>query len=109
MEIYIQNTHTKLPRSLSSAFSLCVPVGSVAQSCPTLCDLIDCSPLGSFNPGIEFASPESPVWQANSLPLSHLGCLPLGYLNLILLLPPGIIYMSLAKLLNFPKPQLPYV
>ena len=55
------NVHTKLPRSLSSAFSLYVPVGSVAQSCPTLCDLIDCSPTGCFNPGIKLASPESPA------------------------------------------------
>lgn len=55
------NVHSRLPRSLSSAFRLCVPVGSVAQSRPTLCDLIDCSPTGCFNPGIKFASPESPA------------------------------------------------
>ena len=52
MEIYIQNTHTKLPRSLSSAFSLCVPVGSVAQSRPTLCYPVDCSLPGSSVQGI---------------------------------------------------------
>ena len=64
----------------------------VAQSCPTLCDPMDCSPLGSSvhgifqarimewvaisffrdlpNSGIILASPES---QADSLPLSHHG------------------------------------
>ena len=55
------NIHTKLPRSLSSAFSLCVRVGSFAQSCPTLCDRIDCSPKDASNSGIEFTSPESPA------------------------------------------------
>ena len=64
----------------------------VAQSCPTLCDPMDCSPPGSSvhgisqarildglpfpspgdlpNPGIESMSP---VWQADSLPLNHQG------------------------------------
>ena len=67
----------------------------VTQSCPTLCDLVDCSLPGSSvreilqarilewlpflspgdipDPGIEPESPESPHWQADSLPLSHLG------------------------------------
>ena len=67
----------------------------VSQSCRTLCNSTDCSPPGSSvhgisqarilewilplkfppsgrlpNPGIE---PTSPAWQADSLPLSHLG------------------------------------
>ena len=65
------------------------------QSCPTLCNSMDCSPLGSSvhgifqakilewvtisssrgssQPGIEPKSPVSPALQADSLPLSHLG------------------------------------
>ena len=68
---------------------------SISHSCPTLCDLIDCSPLGSSvhevlqtrilewvavpapgnlpEPGIVPASPMSPALQADSLPLSHWG------------------------------------
>ena len=65
----------------------------VAESCPTLCDPMDCSPPGSSvggilqarllewvaisvdlpNPGIE---PESPALQADSLMLGHLGSSP---------------------------------
>ena len=65
------------------------------QSCPTLCDTMDCSPpdssvhgvlqarilkwvamlssRGSSNPGIEPMSPVSPALQANSLLLSYRG------------------------------------
>ena len=65
------------------------------QSCPTLCDPMDCSLLGSSvhgilqartlewvampssgdlpNPGIEPASPVAPALQADSLLLSHQG------------------------------------
>ena len=70
--------------------SACMPVCSVAQSCPALRNPMDCSPPGSFvhgfsrqeywsglsfsgnllNPGIE---PISPALQAASLPLSHQG------------------------------------
>ena len=64
----------------------------VIQSCLTLCDLMDCSLPGSsvhgfprqgswsglpfpspghfHNPGIK---PQSPAWQSDSLPVSHLG------------------------------------
>ena len=67
--------------------------GLVAKSCPTLCDPIDCSSLGSsmgfprqeYWSGLLFPSPGnlpdpgtelmSPAWQADSLPLSHLGSL----------------------------------
>ena len=67
----------------------------VAQSCLTLCDPMDCSPLGSsvhgisrqeylsglpcpppgdlFNPGIKPVSLASPALQADALPLSHQG------------------------------------
>ena len=71
---------------------------SVTQLWLTLCDPLDCSPLGSSvheifsgkntgagchfllqgdfsNPGIEPMSPASPVLQADSLPLSHQGSL----------------------------------
>ena len=66
-----------------------------AQSCPTLCDRMDCSPAGSSFcgtlqarrqewvavssarrsswPGIEHASPVSLAMQADSLPVSHRG------------------------------------
>ena len=64
----------------------------VVKSCPTLCDSMDCSPPVSCVPGI-FQSrildwvaisfsrgscwhrdqPTSSAWQADSLPLSHLG------------------------------------
>ena len=57
--------------------------------CQTLCDLMDCSPPGSSAHGIAQARiqqwvaisflpiPEIDIWQANSLPLSHLGELSL--------------------------------
>ena len=66
----------------------CAPARSVTQSCPTLCDPMDCSPPGSSmgfsrqehwsgllfpsprdlpDPGIELASPISPALQAESL------------------------------------------
>ena len=68
----------------------------VAQSYPTLCDCIDCSPPGSsvhgdstgnntgvgccallqgniLDPGIKTMSPVSPALQVDSLPLSHWG------------------------------------
>ena len=71
-------------------------VCSVSKSCLALCNPMDCSLLGSSlsmgfprqeywsglpfpppgdlsDPGIE---PVSPVWQVNSLPLSHLGSPP---------------------------------
>ena len=63
----------------------------VAKSCPTLCDLMDCSPPGSsvlgisqaeYCSGLPFPSPgdlpdlvikpASSAWQAGSSPLSHL-------------------------------------
>ena len=66
------------------------------QLCPTLCDSMDCvtrqaplsmgflrqeycstlpfSPPGDLlDPGVEPIFPESPAWQADYLPLSHLG------------------------------------
>ena len=65
------------------------------QSCPTLCDLMECSPAGSSvhgilqagipawvampssrqfsNPGIEPSSPVTPAMQEDSFSLSHLG------------------------------------
>ena len=68
------------------------------QSCPTLCDPMDCSLLGSSvhgilqarilewvgmptsrdlpNPGMEPASPAAPALQADSLLLSHQGSPP---------------------------------
>ena len=68
-------------------------VCSAAQSCPTLCDPIDCSPPGSSVQGISQArklewvafsfifltqgsSPHLRHWQVASLALSHLGSLP---------------------------------
>ena len=73
----------------TNCYSVC------AQSCPTLCDPLDCSPPGfsvhgisqarllewvaisfsrrSSQPGIKPMSPESPALQKDSLPLSHLG------------------------------------
>ena len=68
---------------------------SVAQSCPTPCNLTDCSPPGfsvhgilqaSNWSGLPFLSPEelpnpgiepwSPAWQADSLPFELQGSLP---------------------------------
>ena len=66
---------------------------SVAKSCPTLCDPMDCSPLGTSvhgisqakDPGVGFHFLLQGIfptlglnlrllcWQADSLPLSHLG------------------------------------
>ena len=63
----------------------------VAKSCPTLCDSMDCSPLGpgpwdsprkNAGAGCYFLFQEtfstqgsnlSPAWQVDSLPLSHVG------------------------------------
>ena len=64
----------------------------VAQLCPTLCDSMECSPPGSsvhgilqeeYWSGLSFPSqgdfpdtgikPGFPAWQADSLPLGHLG------------------------------------
>ena len=72
----------------------CVHAKSI-QSCPTLCDPMDCSPPGSSvhgilqarvlewlpcpppvdlsDPGIRPAFPVAPALQAESLPLSHQG------------------------------------
>ena len=67
----------------------CMHVRSVGQSCPTLCDPMDCNPLGSSIHGIFQASILEWVaisfskglnlhllcllhWQANSLPRRHL-------------------------------------
>ena len=92
----------KLPRVLGPV-SPSPPRGhvlpcSVAQPCPLFCDPVDESPPGSSalgvsqqeswrglpfpsgdlpDPGIDPAAPGSPTWQADSLPLSHLGR-PLG-------------------------------
>ena len=74
---------------------VCVCVYVCVQSCLTLCNPTDCSPpvssvngifqerilewvstpysRGSSDSGVKLASPESPFWQVNSLPLSHLG------------------------------------
>ena len=84
---------------------MCLYVCSVAQSCPTLCNLRDCSLLSSSVQGI-FTSKNTGVgshfllqgiflthglnpclllvlhWQADSLPLSHLGILYLAALGL---------------------------
>ena len=71
----------------------CYVLGTVTQSCPTLRDPMDCSPLGSSihgisrqeywsglpcplpgdlpDPGIELVSPVTPALQADSLSLSH--------------------------------------
>ena len=57
-------------------------VCSAAQSCPTLCNPVDCSPPGSSVHGISqaripewvpisFSRESSLPWQADSLPLSH--------------------------------------
>ena len=73
-------------------YSASMPVSSIAQSCPTLCNPMDSSLSGSSvngisqarilewvafpspwdlpNPGVE---PESPALQADALPLSHQG------------------------------------
>ena len=66
-------------------------VCACAQSCTTVCDLMDCSPPGSSihgeywtglpfpppgdlsDPGTEPTFPTSPALRAVSLPLSHLG------------------------------------
>ena len=75
-------------------------MGVCAQSCPPLCDPMDCSPPGSSvfgiskarileqvafpppgdlpNPGIEPMSPRSPALQADALPLSHQGSPEMG-------------------------------
>ena len=78
------------------------PIGTVhvcVQSCLTICDHMDCSPPGSSvcgifqarilewiaisfsrdlpDTGIKLASPVAPHWQADSLPLSHLGSSPI--------------------------------
>ena len=72
--------------------NLCVGAGvglGVTQSCPTLCDPMDCNPPGSSihgifrarilewvaipDPGIEPMSPTSPALQVDSLLLSHRG------------------------------------
>ena len=47
----------------------------IAQSCPTLCDPMDCSPQGSSINGI---------FQAGSLPLNHTKMESLSYLEFIL-------------------------
>ena len=71
---------------------VCACVCSVAKSCPTLCDPMDCSLPGSPLHGIfqarilewvaipspgnfltQGSNPHLPYWQANSLPLRHLG------------------------------------
>ena len=75
----------------------------VAQSCPTLCNPINCSPLGSSvhgiflarileqvviplprdlpHQGMEPASPASPALQADSLLLSHQGSPITNYMD----------------------------
>ena len=77
--------------------ALCVRACSLTQSCPTLCDHVDCSPPGSNvhrisgkNTGVAchfllqgiFPTQGSNLillhllhWQADSLPLCHLGAL----------------------------------
>ena len=79
-----------------SKYCVCV----CAQSCPTLCDPVNCSPQGSSvhgilqarilewvvspspgdlpGPGIEPASPEAPVLQADSLPAKPSGKPPIS-------------------------------
>ena len=77
---------------LSSSHSVHPVACSVAQSCPTLCDPVDCSPPGPSVHGIlqarrlqwvaisssrassrQNVSPVSPALQADSFPLSHRG------------------------------------
>ena len=77
---------------------VCVCVCTVAQSHPTLCDPVDCSPLVSSVHGIFLAIPEwvamsssrgtfltqelNPCllqWQVNSLPLCHLQSLHVSH------------------------------
>ena len=88
LDSHMQKTETRLPSS--------VQFSSVTQSCPTLCDPMDCSTLqtplfmgfprqeywnglpcpspGDLpNPGIEPESSASPVLQVDSFPLSHQG------------------------------------
>ena len=82
-----------LPSAVTLYVGVCVC--SVTQSCPTLCDSVDCSPLGSsvhrisqprilewvitsssgdlLNPGME---PTFPALQVDTLPLSHQGSPP---------------------------------
>ena len=90
--------------SMHVCVCVCVPVcvcvcacAKLLQSCLTLCNPMDYSPPGTsllgilqqeywsglpfpspgdlLNPGIKTASPASPIFQANSLPLSLLGSL----------------------------------
>ena len=78
-----------------SNYLVCLHVCSVTQSCPTLCDPVDCSPPGSsyiefpskntrlgchfFLQGIFPTQGSNPhllsllLWQAHSLPLQHVG------------------------------------
>ena len=71
-------------KALVSKSSPCFLV-SVTQLCLTFCDPMDCSPPGSSAHGVSqvriqewvaisfLPIPEIDTWQANSLPLSHLG------------------------------------
>ena len=93
------NLKTKNDTNVCVCVCVCVctrahELSCCAQSCPTLCYPLDCSPPGSSvhgifqarilewlvisssrgsNPRIKTASPSSPVLQADSLPLSHQG------------------------------------
>ena len=94
-------THTLMCSKLSGRYGnyLCVHifcVCSVAQSCVTFCDPIDCSPPGSSVHGISQArvlewiaisyskglNPHLLHWQVDSLPLHHLGS-PMYTLHLL--------------------------
>ena len=85
---------------------VCVCVCSVTQSCPTLCNIMDCSPPGSsvhesfprknsgvgwhfLLQGIFLTQGLNPrllhplCWQGGSLPLSHLGSLGVGGIEVV--------------------------
>ena len=106
----IDKQRTKCPANYSCLLKtshLRVGMCSVAQSCPTLCDPVDCSPPGSPvhgvlqtrilewgpcphpgdlpDPGIEPMSPKASALQADSLLLSHWRS-PMKCLLLLLLL-----------------------
>ena len=55
---YIQTEETSMSNSLKlrRCINTCLCAYSVAQSCPALCDLMDCSPPGSSVHGISLAT-----------------------------------------------------
>ena len=87
-------THKRPMQNVCVCVCVCVCACTRAQLCLTLCNPMDCSPPGPLSvefsrqefgrglpfpspgdlpdPGMEPVFPESPHWQADSLPLSHL-------------------------------------